>query len=207
MEPLFGVPPAPDEVRRRAAKRVPPGQYLTEKFPVLSYGETPYIKKEEWTFAVGGAVEREVRLDHAGLLKLPRTYVTRDFHCVTGWSRLDIAWEGVKVRDVLALAAPRPEATHVMAVCYGNYTTNLALDTVLEEDVLLAFRHDGKDLEPEHGGPVRLVVPSRYGYKSAKWLRALDLLVGDQPGFWENLGYHSNADPWKEERYGPPFRP
>jgi DMSO/TMAO reductase YedYZ molybdopterin-dependent catalytic subunit len=207
MSYLFGIPPASDDVRKRAADRVPPGQYLTEKFPVLSYGSTPTVKKDQWRFAVTGAVERPVTLDFPQLLKLPRTYVTRDFHCVTGWSRLDIAWEGVKVRDILALAAPKEEATHVMAVCYGNYTTNLALETVLEEDVLIAFRHDGKDLEPDHGGPARLVVPSRYGYKSAKWIKGLDVLIGDQPGFWEKLGYHGNADPWKEERYGPPFLP
>ena len=127
--------------------------------------------------------------------------VTADFHCVTGWSRFDNRWEGAPVRDLLRLAVPREEATHVMVHCYGGYTTNIPLDALLAEDVLIAHRHDGEPLSPDHGGPARLVIPSRYGYKSAKWIRALELTAGDARGFWELHGYHSNADPWTQERY------
>lgn len=207
MAPLFGIPPASGDAAARRQGKVPAGQYVTEKFPVLTYGAAPRVEQAEWRFQVVGLVEEEVGFGYAELLQMPATRMTRDFHCVTGWSRLDNLWEGVRVREVLALARPTPPATHVMLHCYGNYTTNLPLATVLADDVLLAYRHDGKDLERDHGGPVRLVVPSRYGWKSAKWVRGMELLRADEPGFWESLGYHMNADYWKEERFGSPFLP
>ncbi|MBI4329434.1 MAG: sulfite oxidase-like oxidoreductase [Chloroflexi bacterium] len=182
-------------------RRLPPGQYLTDKFPVLTYGASPRIETKVWTFEVKGLVKQPVTLTWAEIHRLPLARVTSDFHCVTGWSRLDNVWEGVRVRDVLALAEPLPEARHVMAFCYGGYTTNLPLEAVTAENVLVAFLHDGRDLERDHGGPARLLVPSRYGYKSAKWVRGLELLAEEERGFWEVHGYHSNADPWTEERY------
>ena len=181
--------------------RVPPGQAVTQKFPVLSYGQTPTIDLAAWTFEVIGLVNNPVRLTWTDFLARANDVVTADFHCVTGWSRLDNRWEGIVVRDILDEARIPPTATHVMAHCYGGYTTNLPLQALLSPDVLLAHWHDGAPLEPDHGGPVRLVVPDRYAYKSAKWIKALELLPENKRGFWELHGYNSNADPWRSERY------
>jgi DMSO/TMAO reductase YedYZ molybdopterin-dependent catalytic subunit len=181
--------------------RLPPGQYLTEKFPVLTYGSTPRVDTETWTFEITGLVQNPVRLTWDQFLAMAEAKVTADFHCVTGWSRFDNRWEGVLVRDLLALAMPKPEARYVMAHCYGGYTTNMPLDSLLADDELIAHKHDGEPLHPDHGGPARLVVPSRYGYKSAKWIRGLEIMKEDERGFWELHGYHSNADPWPEQRY------
>ncbi|MBI4200016.1 MAG: sulfite oxidase-like oxidoreductase [Chloroflexi bacterium] len=187
--------------RRQSADSLPPGQYLTDKFPVLTHGTTPSIELRSWRLRVFGLVEREATYSWEEFLALPQVAVTRDFHCVTQWSRKDNLWEGVPVKELLGRAQGRPEAKHAMVHCYGGYTTNLPLPVLIEDDVLLAHRHDGKPLDPEHGGPVRLVVPSRYGWKSAKWVNGLELIAEDRPGFWEQLGYHNNADPWKEERF------
>ncbi len=180
---------------------VPPGQYMTEKFPVLTYGATPKIDLESWKFRVFGLVAKEVVFTWEEFMALPQVAVTRDFHCVTQWSRRDNLWEGVSFREVMQRLQPKLEAQYVMAYCYGGYTTNLPLAVLMEEDVLFAHRHEGRPLEPEHGGPLRLVVPSRYGWKSAKWVNGLEFLAEDRPGFWEQLGYHYNGDPWKEERF------
>lgn len=185
----------------RLTGRLPPGQSLTEKFPVLTYGDTPSVPQERWRLKVVGLVEHELDLDWAQFLALPQNRVTADFHCVTGWSRFDNEWEGVRFLDLLKVAGARTEAQYVAMHCYGGYTTNLPLAAMLDEDVLLAHRHGGRDLAPEHGGPVRVVVPKRYAYKSAKWIAGLALHAQDQPGFWEVRGYHNQADPWKEERY------
>ena len=185
----------------RLTGRLPPGQSLTEKWPVLTYGETPVVAKDHWRLKVVGLVERELDLDWQQFLALPQTTLTADFHCVTGWSRFDNAWEGVRFVDLMQAAGLRPEARYVAMYCYGGYTTNLPLASMLDADVLVAHRHDGGDLEPAHGGPVRVVVPKRYAYKSAKWIGGLALTADDQPGFWEVRGYHNDADPWKEERY------
>ena len=200
-------PRAPKQVRQglpeAVAQRVPPGQFVTDKFPVLTYGPTPQIDLKEWRLQVSGLVEREVSLTWEQFLALPQTTVVADLHCVTQWSRLNNRWEGVPAREVLRLARPRPEGRYVMLHCYGGYTTNLPLDVLLGDDVLLAHRHDGQPLTPEHGWPLRLVVPQRYGWKSAKWVRGLEVMAEDEPGFWEQRGYNMNADPWKEERFWP----
>jgi DMSO/TMAO reductase YedYZ molybdopterin-dependent catalytic subunit len=174
---------------------------LTEKWPVLTYGETPFVDVRTWTFRCFGLVEEEVSWTWDELLALPRVTVRSDIHCVTTWSRFDNVWEGVPVRDLLAAVKIRPEAVAVMVHAEQGYTTNLLLDDLRQDDVLLALRHDGEDLAPEHGGPCRLVVPRLYFWKSAKWVRAFELLDVNPPGFWEQNGYHLRADPWREERY------
>ena len=184
-----------------AENRLPPGQVLTEKWPVLTYGETPLVDVRTWTFRCFGLVEEEVSWTWDELLALPRVTVRSDIHCVTTWSRFDNVWEGVPVRDLLAAVKIRPEAVAVMVHAEQGYTTNLLLDDLRQDDVLLALRHDGEDLAPEHGGPCRLVVPRLYFWKSAKWVRAFELLDVNPPGFWEQNGYHLRADPWREERY------
>lgn len=183
------------------AHRVPPGQVLTEKWPVLTYGPTPPFDPETWTFRCFGLVEREVTWTWREILALPRVRVTSDIHCVTTWSRLDNAWEGVHLREILQHVRPLPAAKYVVQHAENDYTTNTTLEDLLADDALLALKHDGRDLEPDHGGPLRMVVPKLYFWKSAKWLRALELLDVNPPGFWERNGYHMNADPWREERY------
>lgn len=183
------------------AARVPAGQTLTTKFPVLTYGATPRTSLGRWTFRCFGLVEQEVAWTWKEFLALPRVEVTSDIHCVTHWSRLDNRWEGVRVRDLLARVRLRPEARFVMVHADPDYSTNLTLADLLDDDVLLAIRHEGRDLDPEHGGPCRLVVPRLYFWKSAKWVRGFEFLDVNAPGFWEQNGYHLNADPWKEERY------
>jgi DMSO/TMAO reductase YedYZ molybdopterin-dependent catalytic subunit len=181
--------------------RLPPGQVLTQKWPVLTYGEAPLVDIARWTFRCSGLVENEVSFTWEEFLALPRVTVTSDVHCVTRWSRYDNVWEGVAVREILARAKPRTEARAVMVHTEEGYTTNLLIDDLLGEDALLAFRHDGQDLPREHGGPCRLVVPRWYFWKSAKWVRSFEFLAVNAPGFWEENGYHLRADPWKEERY------
>ena len=180
---------------------VPPGQFVTEKFPVLTFGPTPKINLETWRFKIFGLVEEEVELDWDQFTGLAELKVEAPFHCVTQWSRLENTWEGVAFNEVMKLVSPKPEATHVMVHCFGGYTTNLPLDVVTDDDVLFAYRHDGGPLPPAHGGPLRLVVPKRYGWKSAKWVSGVELMDKDAPGFWEVRGYHMRGDPWNEERF------
>ena len=182
--------------------RVPPGQFLSNKFPVLTYGSTPKVDLDTWKFRVFGLVEQEVELTWDQFTKLTWTTVTADFHCVTQWSSLDNTWEGVTFPDLMALAQPKPEAKFVMAHCCGGYTTNLPLEVAMEEG-LLVHKQDGEPLGEGHGWPLRLIIPSRYGWKSAKWLNGIELIAEDAPGFWEQRGYNNNADPWKEERFWP----
>lgn len=194
---LFGSrPPGSD-----AAERTPPGQYLTDKFPVLHYGSVPAADLSRWDFRVFGLVDVPVSLTWDQFRALPRAQVTADIHCVTRWSKLATAWEGVPIRAVLDLAGLRPEATHVLAHCEQGYTTNLPLAVLDDQDVLLADTYDGRPLDPEHGYPLRLLVPKRYFWKSAKWIRGLEFLDHDVPGFWERYGYSNDADPWKEQRF------
>jgi DMSO/TMAO reductase YedYZ molybdopterin-dependent catalytic subunit len=181
--------------------RVPPGQSVTSGFPVLTYGPTPRISKEAFELKVFGLVE-PVTLRWNDLMALPQTSLTRDFHCVTHWSKLDVHWTGVLTRDLFATLKVAPDATHVMLHAYGGYTTNLSLADFLAEGCLLAHTLDGRDLPVEHGGPLRAVIPHLYAWKSAKWLSGLELMAGDRPGFWERNGYHMRGDPFKEERYG-----
>lgn len=181
--------------------RLPPGQVLTEKWPVLTYGGTPHYDLKTWKVQLFGDVLNPVALSWEELHQLPRTTVTADMHCVTTWSRLDNRWEGIAFKDVAALVQPRPSAKFVIAHCAAGYTTSLPVEALLDDDVLLADRHDGVDLPPDHGGPLRLVVPKRYAWKSAKWLEGLEWVERDRLGFWERNGYNNNADPWQEERY------
>jgi DMSO/TMAO reductase YedYZ molybdopterin-dependent catalytic subunit len=181
--------------------RVPPGQYLTERFPVLTVGPNPAYDLGSWDFSVFGEVEDELQLSWDELMALPQKDVTADIHCVTRWSKLDTAWRGVPARELLERARPKPAATHVMAYSDGGYTTNLPLQVLYEDDVLLAHTYDGKPLEADHGAPLRLLVPKRYFWKSAKFLRKLELMSDDRMGFWELNGYHNDADPWQEQRH------
>jgi DMSO/TMAO reductase YedYZ molybdopterin-dependent catalytic subunit len=182
-------------------KRVPPGQFLIDKFPVLSYGPTPRCNSQKWDLRVFGMVEEPLRLSFEQFRALPMSRQVSDFHCVTTWSRLDNVWEGVKVRDLMRRVRLKPEARYVIVHCDGGYTTNLSLEEFLDEDVILAWRLDGRDLDPDHGWPLRLVVPKLYGWKSAKWVRGIEFSFEDRRGFWEVRGYHNHGDPWNEERY------
>jgi DMSO/TMAO reductase YedYZ molybdopterin-dependent catalytic subunit len=188
--------------KRELDARLPEGQFLTEKFPVLSYGPTPKIDLKTWRLRLTGLVEQELELDWNEFTALPTTTIQADIHCVTRWSKLDTVWEGVALRDLALKAKPRPAARFAMQHSYGGYTTNLPLDEIVDEDVILAHRFDSAPLTPEHGGPVRVVVPKLYFWKSAKWVNQLEFLPEDAPGFWEGYGYHNHGDPWKEERFG-----
>jgi DMSO/TMAO reductase YedYZ molybdopterin-dependent catalytic subunit len=181
--------------------RLPPGQTLVTNFPVLSYGPTPKFNPAKWDFRVAGLVERPLRFTWDEFRALNRAAQISDFHCVTSWSRYDNRWEGVKARDLARMAGLKPEAQFVFILCDGGYTTNVALDEFLDDDVMLAYRHDGKELEPDHGGPLRLVIPKLYAWKSAKWVRMIEFGAKDRRGFWEVRGYHNHGDPWTEERY------
>ena len=186
--------------RRREAEpdRLPPGQYVTDDFPVLSAGPTPHTPLDKWTFSIVVGDDRktwtwdEVRA-------LPSETVTKDIHCVTRWSKFDTTWEGVSV-DAL-LAEVEHDAGYVLAFCDGGYTTNLPLEDVTDGKAWIAYGYDGEPLDPEHGGPARLLVPHLYFWKSAKWVRGLELRDDDEPGFWETYGYHMYGDPWREQRY------
>ena len=180
---------------------VPPGQFVTEKFPVLTFGSAPHIDPNEWRMRVSGLVQSEQTMDWDEFTGLDRVTLDAEFHCVTQWSRLVNTWEGVPIRAVLDAVRPLPEARYVMVHCYGGYSTNISLDVLDDDDVLFAYRHDGQQLPREHGGPLRLVVPKRYAWKSAKWVNGLEFLAEDEAGFWEVRGYHMEGDPWKEQRF------
>lgn len=187
----------------RRPDRVPPGQTRTRKWPVLDAFGTPDVTAETWSLEIGGLVEQPLRFTWNEFRTLPRVTVFSDFHCVTTWSRLGNLWEGVHVRELMRRAKPLPTAKFVIATGFdGGWTTNLPLEDFLSEDALLADTHDGEHISPDHGGPVRLVVPLLYAWKSAKWLRRIDLAADDAPGYWEQQGYHNHGDPWTEERFG-----
>src|SRR5712692_3584480 len=179
--------------------RVPPGQYVTDDFPVLSAGPTPHKPLDQWDFTILGEVDELQRWTWDELRALPSETVTRDIHCVTKWSKLDTVWTGVSL-DTL-LQGVETSAEYVVAFSDGGYTTNLPLEDLTSGNAWIAYAFDGEPLEAEHGGPARLLVPHLYLWKSAKWVRGLTLLDHDEPGFWETLGYHNRGDPWKEERY------
>ncbi len=182
-------------------ERIPPGQYRTEKFPVLHYGSVPTTDLAKWDFKVYGEVDAPFTLTWDQFQTLHRKTVATDIHCVTRWTKLDTVWEGVAIQEILKLAQVRPGATHVVAHSEQGYTANLPLSVLDDDDVLLADTFDGQPLEKEHGWPLRLFVPKRYFWKSAKWIRGLEFLDHDQLGFWERYGYNNDADPWKEERF------
>ncbi len=186
--------------------RVPPGQTLTKGFPVLTYGQTPNIQNEEWSCFVRGEGLKAFTIDFEDLLSLKQVEVTCDIHCVTRWSKLDTTWKGVPFTEVLRLieekSGPLDKSfTHVMQHASGGYTTNTTLETLLEENVLIAHTYNDAPLPAEHGGPVRMVVPRYYFWKSAKWLSGFEFMKKDRPGFWERYGYHNQGDPWTEERF------
>lgn len=203
VEPRLPRPTKPirQELEAERRERVPGGQFVTDKFPVLTYGPTPKVDLATFRLRLYGMVEKECELTWQQLLALPKTVMTADFHCVTQWSRLENTWEGVRTQDVVKLIRLRPEASYVMVHCYGGYSTNIPLEDFLEENVLLAYRHDGRELPADHGRPLRLVIPHLYGWKSAKWVNGVEFMKDDRPGFWEERGYHMRGDPWKEERF------
>jgi DMSO/TMAO reductase YedYZ molybdopterin-dependent catalytic subunit len=182
-----------------APERVPPGQYLTERFPVLTVGPNPRFDLESWDLRIFGEVENEVRLSWDELMDLPQRNVVTDIHCVTRWSKLDTEWEGVSL-DVLLEGLLDPATPYLSASCDGGYTTSMPVEDVVGGRAWVAFGYGGAALEPEHGGPARLLVPRLYLWKSAKWVRRLELRELDEPGFWESLGYHAHGDPWREQR-------
>ena len=180
--------------------RVPPGQHVAKRFPVLTYGETPIVSTADWQLKLWGLVD-EVTLSWADLMNLPQHEFTADFHCVTRWSKLDVRWQGVKISDLMQPVTLASSAAHVMAHCYGGYTTNLPLEDFLQDGNFLAHSLFGEALPAEHGGPLRLVVPHLYAWKSAKWLNGLEFLAQEESGFWERNGYHRRGNPWAKERY------
>jgi len=185
--------------RSEAAQRLPPGQYLVNGFPVLSAGPTPRTSLEHWDFTIVGEIDQPRRWTWDQFQQLPRETVTKDIHCVTKWSKLDTVWTGVSL-DTL-LQGVTTSAQNILAFCDGDYTTNLPLADVTGDKAWIAFEYGDAPLAPEHGGPARLLVPHLYFWKSAKWVRGIQLLAEDEPGFWESLGYNNYGDPWKEERY------
>jgi DMSO/TMAO reductase YedYZ molybdopterin-dependent catalytic subunit len=191
--------------RRRApaqAERVPPGQYVTLDFPILSAGPTPHTRIEEWSFALQEGKNRLAEWTWQQFEALPQTTMTVDIHCVTKWSKLDTNWQGVTIDALLKAAGlEHPPTAYVTAYCDGGYTTNLPIADLLSGQAMIATRFDGKPLPPGHGGPARLLVPHLYFWKSAKWVRGLSFTAEDKAGFWESLGYHMYGDPWKEQRY------
>lgn len=191
----FFQKPGPDQ-----QNRVPPGQHLAKGFPVLTYGDTPAVSKDSWNLRVWGlAMPKTLTWDD--LMAMPQSEFTADFHCVTTWSKLDVQWRGVKVTDFMKSIELDPKATHVMEHCYGDYTTNLALEDFLREENFFAHTLFDEPLPADHGGPLRLVVPHLYAWKSAKWLNGLEFLDHEELGFWERNGYHRRGEPWAEERY------
>ncbi|HLE51837.1 MAG TPA: sulfite oxidase-like oxidoreductase [Anaerolineales bacterium] len=184
-----------------AVERVPPGQYLTDDFPVLSAGPTPRTALYQWTFTIEGAGGESIHWSWQEFLQLPAQSYLVDIHCVTKWTKLDTRWEGVSIDTLLEQIDLDPRAVYVTAFCDGGYTTNMPLPDVLNGRAFVAYRYAGQPLAPEHGGPARLVVPHLYFWKSAKWVRGLRLMEKDKPGFWESLGYNNRGDPWKEQRY------
>jgi DMSO/TMAO reductase YedYZ molybdopterin-dependent catalytic subunit len=198
---LFGKNVTPKGVNSHGKPKLPPDQSGTEKFPVLTYGETPAISHEQWRFTVWGSVETEAEWTWSEFLALPQSKLQADFHCVTHWSRFDDIWEGVLFRDFLKSIRLKPEAKFVLQHAYGGYTTNLPLQWMIDEDVMFAHTLNGQPLETDHGGPMRVITPRRYAWKGAKWVRGLEFLPKDKPGFWEANGYSNTADPWKDERF------
>lgn len=183
------------------ARRIPPGQSLTERFPVLHYGPVPTVDLKKWDFKVFGLVQEPVRFSWDEFMALPQSKVTMDIHCVTRWSKLDTTWEGVLVSDLLKHVQLKPEAKFVLAHAEYGFTANVPLEVFTDPQTILAHSFDGKPLERDHGWPLRLVVPHKYFWKSAKWVRGIEFLSEDKLGFWERNGYNNHADPFKEERY------
>ena len=186
-------------------KNAPVNQIITDKFPVMTYpsGKAPDVNLQNWRFSVYGLVEKEIRWSWDELMDFPQVLTTSDFHCVTQWSKFDNLWEGIQFSSIVSQLKLLPDAKYVMVHSYGGYSTNLDLETLLDDDVILAHHHNSAPLSLDHGGPLRLVVPKRYAWKSAKWIKSLEFKSSEQPGFWESRGYHMRGNPWLEERYWP----
>ena len=186
---------------RHGMPTVPVGQIITHKWPVLDLGIQPETPLEEWQLVVDGAVDHPLSLNWEDFMALPQTEDISDFHCVTTWSKLDMHWEGVRLLDLVALAQPKEEATHILCYGYDDYTTNISLEEALKPDVLLVHSFEGKPLPLEHGGPVRMITPQLYAWKGSKWIRRIEFLTHNKPGFWEERGYSDTAYPWRNDRY------
>ncbi len=200
---MFGETSERKELEREKQRegRLPPGQALTLKWPVLHYGSVPRFDPRTWDFRIFGLVEKPVRLSWEEFNRLPQKEVVADMHCVTRWSRFDNRWEGVPFTEVIKLVTPKPETRYVMVHAEQGFTANLPLDDLMRPTTLFALRHDGQPLPHEHGYPLRLVVPHLYAWKSVKWVRGIELMAHDAPGFWEQNGYHIYGDPWQEQRF------
>ena len=192
---LTGMTSRPEDAR------LPPGQHLVKNWPILDLGQTPNIAKENWHLDITGAVENPTTWRWHDLMSAPQTHKLSDIHCVTSWSRYDNNWDGVTTHDLMEAVQPKPEATHVLLTSNDGYTTNLTIEDFSSPEAILVHKWEGQPLPLDHGGPVRLVVPHLYFWKSAKWLRRIEFATADHPGFWEVRGYHNHADPWLEERY------
>jgi DMSO/TMAO reductase YedYZ molybdopterin-dependent catalytic subunit len=192
---LTGTTSRPEE------SRLPPGQHLVKNWPILDLGQTPNVAREVWRLDITGVVEFPTSWTWHDLISAPQTHKVSDIHCVTSWSRYDNNWDGVTTHDLLEAVQPKPEATHVLLTSNDGYTTNLSLEDFSSPEALLVHSWEGQPLPLDHGGPVRLVVPHLYFWKSAKWLRRIEFATADHPGFWEVRGYHNHGDPWREERY------
>ena len=188
-------------IARAETERLPPGQHLVKDWPVLDLGVQPAIPHHKWELRAFGLVDEQTRCDWAGFMALRQRETVTDMHCVTTWSRYDNRWSGVATRDLLAVVGPKPEAAFVVLHSYDGYATNLPLEDFAAEDAMLVHGWDGKPLTREHGGPVRLLVPHLYLWKSAKWLHRIEFIARDRPGYWEDRGYHERGDPWTEQRY------
>lgn len=186
---------------RHGMPMVPVGQVVTKKWPVLDLGIEPEVSTEEWRLLIDGAVEHPVELTWEDFMALPQTDDTSDFHCVTTWSKLDMNWKGVRLLDLAALAQPKDNATHILCYGYDDYTTNISMEEALKPDVLLVHTVDGAPLPREHGGPVRMITPQLYAWKGSKWIRRIEFLTENKPGFWEERGYSNTAYPWRNDRY------
>lgn len=191
-----------EEQKMQEEGRLPPGQSLTQKFPVLTYGPNPEFDPETWNLSLFGEVENLLTWNWEEFLALPTITITCDIHCVTRWSKFDTTWEGVAFRHIAELAGMKDTTKHIIAHCDYGYTTNVPIEDMMRENVMLAYKYDGELLTPDHGAPVRTLVPHLYFWKSAKFVRALEFSTSDKPGFWEKAGYHNYGDPFKEQRHG-----
>jgi DMSO/TMAO reductase YedYZ molybdopterin-dependent catalytic subunit len=205
---MAGTPAMSDEEpmgsgtpNRHGMPKLPPGQYLTEKWPVLDLGYKPTVKLDKWQLTIDGACEHPVTLRWADFMALEQVTDTSDFHCVTTWSKMDITWVGVRFADLMALVSPLDTAAHVMCHAYDDYTTNVALVECMKPDVLLVHTANGQPLPSEHGGPVRMITPQLYAWKGAKWISRIELMTENKLGFWEERGYSDTAHPWRNDRY------
>lgn len=199
---LFAKDPRMQQARDDGRPRLPPGQRLTDGWPVLHYGSIPKVDLATWKFHIFGLVEQEVTLTWDEFMALSQSKSRSDIHCVTTWSKFDNDWDGIVMDDLFALARPKPEAAHVIFHSYGGYTTNVPLSELHGPENMLVHTHNGEPLTEEHGWPLRGLVPNLYFWKSAKWVRGIEFVAQDRAGFWEMYGYHMHGDPWTEERYG-----